>query len=244
MKKMIALACLSVVLQNFAYAAPATVPKIPVQTVAPASAKTLAIQSDLATKQLIKQEETRVVAFYDAQWQKSDMPVQGGYYRMLVGKTATGKSVIQDFYQDTRTKQIDPSVIAQESELTNSDTRAAEGRVIWYTPMGDLSKFVWVQTGSITRAAHYNNGQLQMAYQRLPNTERIWAYYPNGKLLAYSTAKNKQSKHYLFDEKGQFLIDSNHVKNIPDKHPKIDSIRQAASMYFDMLNVVAPELGI
>lgn len=244
MKKIVAFVCLSVAWQNFAYAAPATAPKVPPQTVAPVLAKTLEAQSVAATKQLIKNEETRVIAFYDAQWKETTAPVSGGYYRMLLGKTAAGKSVIQDFYQDTRTKQIDPSVIAQESALKNSDTLSAEGRVIWYQPMGELDKLVWVENGSKTRAARYQNGQLQIAYQRLPNTERIWAYYPNGKLLAYSTSQNNQAKHYLFDEKGQFLIDSNHVKNVNDKHPKIEPIRKASSMYFNMLKVVESELGI
>ena len=61
---------------------------------------------------LLKKEE--VVAYFNAEGAVTNAKVANGYYRKLLGKTADGSFVAQDFYSRNDVKQSDPFIISNE----------------------------------------------------------------------------------------------------------------------------------
>ena len=230
------------------HAAPA--PKVPAQTMMPRQATTVVQQSNAATARLLAHEETRVIAFYDANWQISEEPVDNGFYRMLLGHTAQGNAVIQDFYQQSRTKQVDPVALAQGKALNDSNSSAVvDGKTIWYTPTGEVEKVHYLQSGKITYSGRYAAGKLRWAVKQGDESGKgtsLWAYYPSGKLLAFAVVTDNQTSHHrLFDEQGRFLADSNQVNKVDGKSPqKAAAIHKAASLYTEILRELAQEMSI
>ncbi|MFC2754164.1 MAG: hypothetical protein ACFN9G_12795, partial [Cardiobacterium sp.] len=59
------------------------------------------------------------VIFFDANARKIARPVESGYFSRTLGKTADGRTVVQDFWQDTATKQTAPYVLTQRAAATD-----------------------------------------------------------------------------------------------------------------------------
>ena len=51
--------------------------------------------------------QTKTVYYFNSDSQIASAPSNEGYYRELLGKTAEGKRVVQDFYQSSQTPQTD-----------------------------------------------------------------------------------------------------------------------------------------
>jgi len=105
---------------------------------------------------------------------------------VLLGRTADDRAVVQDFYQDSRTKQINPVIIAKDSELKNFSSDVIEGLVVWYTPEGRLTNFAEIHDGKSQRAGMYaENGQLVLSIVGEPDVKdtpfEMKGYYENGK---------------------------------------------------------------
>ena len=99
--------------------------------------------------------QENIIAYYDADGDAADRPMKGGYYRVLIGRTADGRAVVQDFYQDSRTKQINPVIIAKDSELKNFSSDVIEGLVVWYTPRRPPNQFCRNPQRQTARAGKY-----------------------------------------------------------------------------------------
>ena len=74
-------------------------------------------ESDNTIVGQIANPEKQIVAYYDAEHRENAKPAKGGYYRMLLGRTAEGRAVIQDFYQDNGMRQISPVIIPDDTKL-------------------------------------------------------------------------------------------------------------------------------
>ena len=59
------------------------------------------------------------VAYFDANDRKIARPVESGYFRRTLGKTADGRTVVQDFWQDTATKRTAPYALTRRAAATN-----------------------------------------------------------------------------------------------------------------------------
>ena len=57
--------------------------------------------------------------------------VAGGFYRIILGKTAAGHCAVQDFYADTDQKQVEPLIVAQK-DCDNFNTFGYDGTWIPY----------------------------------------------------------------------------------------------------------------
>lgn len=89
--------------------------------------------------------------YYDTQGQFSPTTQQNGYYRQILGKTADGRLVAQDFYQANQKPQTAPFIIMKEGDPKIFDKSVLDSRVIWYDQ----------QTGDITSTATFQNGTQQ-----------------------------------------------------------------------------------
>ena len=126
--------------------------------------------------------------YFDADGQYHSAPVAGGYYRKVLGQTAGGGWVVQDFYQDSKTKQIDPGVVFHPNGLRNFSTDVVDGAVIWYRPDGTLSQ-----------SAHYQRGKLDgwVMYYDEQSRARLAAEFVD------DTASGKQK---AFNEQGRLIM--------------------------------------
>ena len=153
----------------------------------PARADQLSARTEQAAA-AVRQREAKenIIAYYDADGDVAERPMKGGYYRVLLGRTAEGRAVVQDFYQDSRTKQINPVVIGKDSELKNFSSDVIEGLVVWYTPDGRLTNFSEMHNGKRLRAGMYGeNGQLAVSIVGEPDVKdtpfELRGFYENGK---------------------------------------------------------------
>ena len=177
----------------------------------PAAAAEVARQSEADSAKLVAQAETRTLAYYDAEGNETPQASAGGFYRMLIGRTADGKAVIQDFYQDSKTKQIDPVVIPDDKDLKNFDAFvAADGRMVWYTPEGEVLKFQDIKNHQRTATGHYENGKLAFKTEYTGHTLRIQMYHDNGKLAFDGSGSHDSSKvkFKIIGSTGKVLADS------------------------------------
>ena len=141
--------------------------------------------------------------YYDADGKKSAQPAPGGYFRKVVGKTADGRAVVQDYYQDSGKPQT--TLFIQRADAAADDFRAemADSPVATYSRSGAILRVNYpVRADKSThRSASYIDGRLLMQdalppgvsdpddplreLQALPDYVRT--FYPDGRLWSLST---------------------------------------------------------
>ena len=99
--------------------------------------------------------------YFDAKGNKAEKPVQDGYYRKILGKTADGRTVVQDFYQDSDKPQIAPSILRQGAAEDDFSGDLSDSTLVHYNRDGSVSAIVPLQDGKATgHPALYDNGVL------------------------------------------------------------------------------------
>lgn len=123
--------------------------------------------------------------YFDAEGQYHSTPVAGGYYRTVLGQTAEGGWVVQDFYQDSQTKQIDPAVIFHPNGLRNFNNDVVDGPVTWYRA-----------DGTVSQNARYNRGKLNgwVTYYDEQGRARLAAEFADDAASGNQKAFNEQGR--------------------------------------------------
>ena len=99
--------------------------------------------------------------YFDAKGNKAEKPVQDGYYRKILGKTADGRTVVQDCYQDSDKPQIAPSILRQGAAEDDFSGDLSDSTLVHYNRDGSVSAIVPLQDGKATgHPALYHNGVL------------------------------------------------------------------------------------
>ena len=99
--------------------------------------------------------------YFDAKGNKAEKPVQDGYYRKILGKTADGRTVVQDFYQDSDKPQIAPSILRQGAAEDDFSGDLSDSTLVHYNRDGSVSAIAPLQDGKATgHPALYDNGVL------------------------------------------------------------------------------------
>ena len=99
--------------------------------------------------------------YFDAKGNKAEKPVQDGYYRKILGKTADGRTVVQDFYQDSDKAQIAPSILRKGAAEDDFSGDLSDSTLVHYNRDGSVSAIVPLQDGKATgHPALYHNGVL------------------------------------------------------------------------------------
>lgn len=77
------------------------------------------------------------IYYYDKEGNKLDAPTPDGYYRQVLGKDKDEKTVVQDFYQVTKTPYNAPFAIKKggDESLFN---RGIDGFMAWFDVQGNL----------------------------------------------------------------------------------------------------------
>ena len=134
---------------------------------------------------------------FDANGQKSAKPVKGGFFRKVVGTTADGRIVVQDFWQDSGKAKLEPYAVAKGAAASDFSV-TVDSALIGYTD-DDTFAIQPVRNQKLTgRYSYYNKGRLRAqlplrqedgeSENDLPElrafaTTHIRLFYPDGKLL-------------------------------------------------------------
>ena len=124
--------------------------------------------AEIAAQSLLdyQAENDGAIYYFDAAGNSAQTPVAGGFSRKVLGKTADGNPVVQDYYQDSGQPQTSVTLMIQGADLSDFSTDMVTGRTIWYRENGDVFMWIDFDNGQVTSASHfYLNGQLvaQMA---------------------------------------------------------------------------------
>ncbi len=161
--------------------------------------------------------------YYDAHYQKVAQPAPGGYFRKVVGKTADGRIVAQDFYQDSGKPQTTLFIQRADAAADDFRTEMADSPVVSYGRDGAISLVHYpVRADKSThRAASYVEGRLLMQDALPPGTYDpddplrelqglagyYRYYYPDGRLWSLKTdEKNGDGIRAAYRADGSLLM--------------------------------------
>ena len=88
--------------------------------------------------------------YYDADGKKSAQPAPGGYFRKVVGKTADGRIVAQDFYQDSGKPQT--ALFILRADAAADDFRTTD---VFRAAMADSPVVTYGRTGTVVYRVDY-----------------------------------------------------------------------------------------
>lgn len=151
------------------------------------------------------------------------IPIEDGYYRILLGRDKDGRFLVQDFYQKTKTPQSSPVWIKDPMGLFSFDSQYVVGPVTLYFPDGKISYQGQYEDGHEVGASQsfYKNGQLGAEYtiQNEVIKQRLW--YPNGNKAAELTLSNDDSYQITdgkyWNEQGQTIDNEEQQTKIIDQ---------------------------
>ncbi|WP_051940270.1 hypothetical protein [Stenoxybacter acetivorans] len=106
-----------------------------------------AIPQPQSITSLVAEKINQPDLYFDKTGQYSSTPVKCGFYRKVLGKTKDGGWVVQDFYQDSQTKQTDPIVVFHAEGLRDFSNDVIDGLVIWYRPDGSRESSAYFMRG-------------------------------------------------------------------------------------------------
>ena len=148
----------------------------------------------------------KTVYYFNSDSQIASAPSNEGYYRELLGKTADGKRVVQDFYQSSQTPQTAPFVLKNDADIESFDSDGSDGQIVWFSRGGDVAQIgdfkqgasdniiVNVRRGKAVLAmektsqglTHYildDNAQIASVVNKQGDTIRAIVFYPNGSAM-------------------------------------------------------------
>lgn len=201
----------------------------------PSSAEVLARDADKVQRSVVERKE-EIIAHYDADGNLTAEAVKGGFYRVFHGRDKQGRAVVQDFYQDSRTKQIDPSVIPDDEKIKSFAVEDSVGRTIWYSREGELRSFADIENGRAVRSGYYIKGQLRFSVYE-PDEKRMYktSYHENGRPKVKFTADGQAESYTVYDSQGKVLG----VSDAKNTFPAADSaegklVREAVTEFFEL----------
>ena len=143
--------------------------------------------------------------YADRDGKPADQPAPGGYLRKTLGKTADGRRVVQDYYQDSNTPQTAPFILKKDADPRDYTTGAVDGKITWYRPDGSILAIQQYRNGApISRLNHYRDGRLAVQSEQpagVAETDDPYSsagepsqgsryYYASGQLLALEYGRN------------------------------------------------------
>ena len=171
----------------------------------------------------------------NASGRPTEKPVPGGYTRKILGLTADGRPVVQDYWQDSGAPKTAPFTLKEGASLRDFTTAAVDGKIIWYQPDGSIRAIQQYRDGApASRLNYYHNGRLAIQGELPPDVAEpddpyrsageadkgIRYYYENGQLLALDYGHRVlncyngcKSWNILYDENGQPLAAGHGTRN-------------------------------
>ena len=171
--------------------------------------------------------------YFNAGGSPVDQATTGGYYRKALGKTADGRLVVQDYYQDSGKPQTAPFILKKNSDPHDFDSDNSDSKTVWYREDGSVQSIQDYRDGKESgRHNFYQNGRLAVQLPKADGDDDpaddpynrdlgeigsgLRLYYPSGKLMAILQSDDDGAQ-ILYREDGSPLIA---VHNSADDKPK------------------------
>lgn len=132
------------------------------------------------------------IIYFNSQSQAVSDAAAGGYYREIIGQTADGRMVAQDFYQDIGKPQTQPFILQKGADPHDFSSDTMDSKGVWFRPDGSLFQVQDFRAGKAAGSAwFFENGQT--IAQINENTDQI-DFYQNGvKIAVWQANKAEQS---------------------------------------------------
>lgn len=176
----------------------------------PMDVQAIAANADVAAHKIKKdKKQQEIIAYFDAAGNLIPEAISGGYYRKFLGRNKQGHAIVQDYYQDSHTKQTNPMVVPDDENLQSFDSAVMEGRIVWYSPDGRVTQFMDYHQGLVSRAAYYNDNGLLVLETEGDNSEdpkasvRVRGVYDNGNTMFENHQVKDTSESVFYYETGQ-----------------------------------------
>lgn len=187
--------------------------------------------------------------YYDKDGNLTDKPTTDGYYRKILGTTADGRTVAQDFYTN-HAPQIAPVILKQGADESSFEDDVIESDIIWFDENGNIMEMMntsyWyttftngkpslysqaiIDTDTTTFVINYPNSQTVMAYLKITNTTpkeitHIY-FYENGNAMfkVVKDDKDNVSEVLTWDETGKSVKPKKFSEGKKEKLENMDKI--------------------
>lgn len=198
----------------------------------------------------------KTVYYFDRASQIASTPSNEGYYRELLGKTADGKRVVQDFYQSSQTPQTAPFVLKNDADIESFDSDGSDGRIVWFSRGGDVAQIgdfkqgasdniiVNVRRGKAVLAmektsqglTNYildDNAQIASVVNKQGDTIRAIVFYPNGSAMFQgdiAASGGKFNTAYCWNETAQPIACDSIQDKLEAELQQTDSAIESAAL--------------
>lgn len=143
---------------------------------------------------------------YDKDGKLTDKPTSDGYYRNILGVTADGRTVAQDFYT-SHAPQTAPFILKQGADESNFENHVIEGDIIWFDELGNIEQTFSHDSEWIS---FFKEGQIiGRTLETKPDTIVVVNYPNSQKIMAYFKYVNtvpKEITHMYFYENGNAML--------------------------------------
>ena len=196
----------------------------------------------------------KTVYYFDRDSQIASAPSNEGYYRELLGKTADGKRVVQDFYQSSQTPQTAPFVLKNDADIESFDSDGSDGQIVWFSRGGDVAQIgdfkqgasdniiVNVRRGKAVLAmektsqglTNYildDNAQIASVVNKQGDTIRAIVFYPNGSAMFQgdiAASGGKFNTAYCWNETAQPIACNSIQDKLETGLQQVDGAMQTA----------------
>ena len=144
--------------------------------------------------------------YYTEQGNKSAQPAKGGYTRKILGKTADGRVVVQDYRQEREQPLTAPYALQKDADPADFHARSADSKIVHYRADGSIASIIDVKGGKpASRLNFYEGGKLVAQSPRMSGireedpydglgrfANEMRAYYPDGRLMAVTLNRSGQ----------------------------------------------------
>lgn len=146
--------------------------------------------------------------------QYSAVPVENGYYRLLLGRNAQGQFLIQDFYQKNKQPQSSPLWVKDPLHVFSFESDVVVGSGILYYPDGKVvEKFNNIDRNTRQGESFYPSGERAITYFQDRNRSQFEYWYKSGKPAAkYIESINRGAEETkAWDEHGNKAENANDI---------------------------------
>ena len=178
-----------------------------------ASTTAVTAKTEAVSSVKIAQADERVLGYFNADGEFGQEKSSNGYMRKYLGKTADGKSVLQDFYAINGKPQTSPFVLFDDAGLEDwNSLQYTDGDIVFYNADGSVSARTSLQDGQYVgkHTQYHGNGKVFV--------EEV--YNPDSEITATS----------YYDEAGKPLF-AFHVDNSDDYKVTVQVYDAAGTAY-------------
>lgn len=155
-------------------------------------------------------DESPETIYFNQQGEVIKEAVADGYYRLILGTTADGRTVSQDFYQDSKTPLNSAYILKDNPAATNISDTKHEGRIAVFSKEGNLVEIAQKVNNEIIDILFLENGAYTMQTLSPNLNQDIVISYNNKKIKSVLSTKTgeqeKSNTHFItFYENGSAL---------------------------------------